>query len=254
MGGRSFPAVRLYQKNYARGTPDYVTVVDLRYATILNLTGTVTHAPCGTLSHKNFGPGPGSFWADATAMDTSTRTAHVLVNGTFFSNAPSAPVAFGLKTGGSIVSYGYAATDSPCVNVPEYPGSIRTIGIDSAGGTASIQDYSKDTFDGGWPDVIGGLDPTCCKQPTTYRPRNLMGLLDEDGDGRLETMLIFSSTNATLSGIPAYIGADAVLSAFGAAERIQFDGGSSTGLIVDGTAQIQPSYTLPHAVAVFAGK
>jgi hypothetical protein len=75
VGDRAYPAIRLYQKDYAGGTPDFVTVVDLRYATVINLTGTVSDAPCGILSRQNLGTGAGSFWADATAMNTPTRTA-----------------------------------------------------------------------------------------------------------------------------------------------------------------------------------
>jgi hypothetical protein len=138
------------------------------------------------------------------------------------------------------------------LHIEEDRGYIRTLGFDSAAGIGAVEDYSKDTFDSAWPDVIGGLDPTCCITPMKYRPRTLLGLLDDDG--RLETMLFFSSNHATLAGIPEYVGADAVLSAFGATERIQLDGGSSTGLVVDGTLKITPSYAIPHAIAVFAGK
>ena len=79
-------------------------------------------------------------------------------------------------------------------------------------------------------------------------------LRDDDIDGVAETMFIFSSANSLLTKVGPNLGADEILQAFGATQRIQLDGGTSTGLIVDGVSKIGPGYYLPHALAIFSGK
>jgi hypothetical protein len=77
-------------------------------------------------------------------------------------------------------------------------------------------------------------------------PRTFLGIRDNDSDGNYETVFIFSSNAATQSS------AASMLSSFGATEIVMLDGGGSTGLIIDGTAQINTGRTLPHALAVYA--
>lgn len=229
--------IKVYRKDYTGGQPDFVSVVDLRSATIRSLTGTVTNAPNGKVSRKSFS----TFWNDAVAQGTTTRKARVLVNGTFFStNDNPTPIAFGLKVGGTVISYGYGLN--------EYPGLIRTLAFDSSFGSSSIQAYSRATFDSGIPDVVGALDPAANKSSTSYIPRTFVGVRDDDGNGHSETVMFFSSKYATQAG------AASVLNSFGAGSKAMLDGGTSSGLIVNGTSYITPGRTLPHTIVVYAGK
>jgi hypothetical protein len=45
-----------------------------------------------------------------------------------------------------------------------------------------------------------------------------------------------------------------VLSGFGAGSKMMLDGGTTTGLIVNGTSYIAPGYAIPHAFVIYSGK
>ena len=227
--------VNVYRKDYAGGQPDFVTVVDLRYATLRSFTGWVY----GDAVERR---ALSTFWNDAVGQDTSTRRTKVALNGTFFStDAYPAPIAFGLKADWWRMSYGYGLN--------EYPGLVRTLAFDSSFGSSSIQPYSQATFDAGIPNVVGGLDPTANKQPSTYQGRTFVAVRDDNGDGHSETVIFFSSKYATQPG------AVSVLEGFApGSTKMMLDGGGSTGLTVNGTPYITPSRTIPHAFIVCAGK
>lgn len=228
--------VKVYQKDYAGGYPDYVTIVDLRYGTLRNFTGSVSNSTVypRTLS---------SFWSSAVAQNTSTRKAKVAINGTFFSVKPSGvpvPIAFGLKADWWRISYGYGLN--------EFPGLVRTLAFDSSFGSSSIQPYSQSTFDAGIPNVVGGLDQSANKAPTSYLRRTFVGVRDDDRNGHSETVMFFSSRLATQAG------AANVLSSFGAGSKMMLDGGASTGLIINGVPKITPDRIIPQAFIICAGR
>ncbi|MCA1991362.1 MAG: ricin-type beta-trefoil lectin domain protein [Coleofasciculus sp. S288] len=229
--------VRVYKKDYSGGEPDYVTVVDLRRATIRNLTGSYSNE---NVERKSLS----SFWNDAVAMNTATAKAKVVINGTFFRNDSSTTtkISFGLKVRNNKISYGYG--------LGEFPSLIRTLSFNSFGASASIQSHSNSTFDGSTPDVVGALDVAANKSASRNVARTFVGNIDSDGNGVAETLLLFSTKYATQAA------ADNVLKAFGATTRIMLDGGGSTGLIIDGNSNsyIPTNRTLPHAIAVYAGK
>ncbi len=229
--------VRVYRKNYTGGQPDYVTVVDLRYATIRNFTGWVS----GTTVERRL---LRTFWNDAVGQNTATRKAKVAVNGTFFdpNASPYTGIAFGLKADWWRMSYGY--------NPYEFGSSnTLTFAFDSGFGSSSIQPYSTSTFDSGIPDVVGGLNPTCCKSPSSYTQRTFVGVRDDNGDGHSETVMFFSSNYATQTG------AVSVLNGFGAGSKMMLDGGGSTGLIIDGVDKINPeNRPIPHAIMIYTGR
>ncbi|MDX6500498.1 MAG: hypothetical protein QOG23_3758 [Blastocatellia bacterium] len=237
--------IHVYQKNYTGGSPDYVTIVDLRSATICNLIGSSTSGSIGNMkvSRKLLGPSSTAtnFWTDAMGQNTSTRKARVVVNGTFFStNDYPTGLAFGLKANSLIVSYGYGLN--------EFPGLVRVLPFDSGRAASSIQNYAQSIFNTGSPDVIGCLDTTANKAPTVYQQRTFVGVRDDDRNGIYETVMFFSSSSATQSG------ARSVLTGFGAASQCMLDGGGSTGLVVDGKAKISTTRLLPHTIAMYAGK
>jgi hypothetical protein len=235
--------VKVYQKDYPGGAPDYVTIVDLRQGTLRSFTGNVTSD--GSIYPRTLN----TFWKDAVAQDSYNRKARVAINGTFFSEnsqqfmARPDPIAFGLKSDWWRMSYGYAIGK-------EYPGLIRTLAFDSISGNSSIQPYSRSTFDGGFPNVIGGLDPTANKdgQKNNNIPRTFVGLRDDDNDGRSETVIFYSSAKAT----QAY--AASILNSFGAGSKMMLDGGGSTGLIVNGEVKISSSRQIPQAFIICGGR
>jgi hypothetical protein len=233
----SGPGVRVFKKTYTGGAPDYVTVVDLRYATIQSYTGWANSD--GTVERRSLT----THWNNAVAQNTSSRKAKVAVNGTFFDTdrLGYTGIAFGLKANWWIMSRGYAVGN-------EYPGLIRTLTYDSSFGSSSIQPYDANIFDAGIPDVVGGLDPTADKNRYGYIPRTFVGVRDDNGDGHCETVAFFSSTYATQAG------AASVLTGFGTVARMMLDGGGSTGLIVDGTPTIPTSRTLPQVFIISTGK
>lgn len=230
--------IRVFRKNYTGGQPDFVAVVDLRSASVRNLSGTVSGAPNGVVSRKSLS----TFWTDARAFNTTARTARVVINAAFFStNDNPTGIAFGLKQNGGVVSYGYGLGEFPTFN--------RTFSFNVGASTAAIGVYNRATFDGTtFPDVVGGLDPAANKSATSYVPRTFVGVRDTDRNGVIDTVLTYSSAFAR------QVDATNVLNAFGSSANIMMDGGGSTGLIIDGTSYITPGRTVPHALAFYAGK
>jgi Phosphodiester glycosidase len=232
--------VRVYQKDYAGGSPDYVTILDLRRGTLRNFTGNVSN------NETIFPRTLGRFWTDAVAQNTYGRKAKVALNGTFFAvkdqRVPTAEgIAFGLKADWWRMSYGYAVQS-------EYPNLIRTLAFDSDFGSSSIQPYSRGTFDSGIPNVVGGLDPTANKDKYSNIPRTFVGVRDDNNDGHSETVIFFSSAYATQAW------AVKILESFGAGSKMMLDGGGSTGLIVDGVTKINPQRQLPQVFIICAGR
>jgi hypothetical protein len=236
--------VSVYRKDYTGGQPDFVTVVDLRKGSLINLTGVVKDVPNDPndkIWRKRLGTSLGTFWSDAKAKNTSTRTAKVVVNGTFFSHKEDpTPIAFGLKVSGKVISYGYGLN--------EFPGLNRTLSIDAATAKVMIDPYNKATFDGSMPDVVGALDPAANKDASRWIQRTFVGVRDDDNNGIVETVMFYSSKLAT------QVWASNILTSFGASKIAMLDGGGSTGLIIDGISYITPGRTIPHAIAIYSGK
>jgi hypothetical protein len=228
--------VQVYKKDDAKGNTDYVTVVNLKKGTIRNLIGTES-TPNGTVKKKL----AREFWQDAVKENTSSLKVMVVVNASFFStNDDPTGIAFGLKLGGRMISYGYAIGK-------EYPGQIRTFSFNPDQGIANIQSYAKETFDS-MPEVVGGLDAVADKSAFSYLPRTFVGVRDDDGNGTKETVIFYSSSYAR------QIDASNVLRGFGASATAMLDGGGSTFLIVKGNSLISTERKVPHAIAVYAGK
>lgn len=237
---KSFTGIRVYKKWNPYSAYDYVTIVDLRRATMISFTGWVygNQPENGTVERRTLQ----THWNNDVAQNTYSRTARVAINGTFFdpNNNPSG-ISFGLKAGWWRMSYGYEIGTV-------FKGYERTLAYDSYFGSSSIQPYSRSTFDAGIPDVVGGLDPAANKDKYTARPRTFVGVRDDNGDGHSETVIFYSSKAAPQSW------AVTVLGGFGAGSKMMLDGGSSTGLIVDGASYITPSNSLPQVFIIYSGK
>ncbi len=224
--------IEVYKKDSVQGKLEYVTVVNRQKARINNLVGTVNTAN-GTISKKVLT----EFWQDATNQNTPTKKARVVINGTFFStNDDPTGIAFGLKVGGKVITYGYAIGK-------EYPGLIRIFEFGRVGGGGSISPYRKNIFENKLgTDIVGGLDVTANKSANRYLPRTFVGV------NRDKKILFYSSNHAR------QIDATNTLKAFGAKEMIMLDGGGSTGMIIDGKPVIATNRAIPHAIALYSEK
>lgn len=228
--------VEFYQRNSQPSVSEYVAIADLNRSSIANIIGKVDGAPDGKLERKYLQ----DFWDDAVKQNGENRKVKVLFNGTFFSQKldPS-PIAFGLKVEGNVASYGYG--------LDEFPGLIKIFGFDSA--TAFISDYqNRESFKIRTPNLVGALDSKANKSAQKRLPRTFVGVKDANGDNINDTVIFYSSNSAKQAD------AVRVLKSFGAIEKVMLDGGSSTGLIVNGRTYINPSRTIPHAIALYAGK
>lgn len=225
--------VNIYQKPNADNRLEYVTIVDTTKAKIKNLTG-VVGANQAQVEKKILT----RFWLDGVRQNTSGQKLKVVVNGAFFSTQQNPTgIAFGLKAGGKVISYGYAIGS-------EYPGEIRTLAFNSLLSSTSIQNYSITTFNR-FPEVVGGLDINADKSAHQYVPRTFAGVQDSNSDGTNETIVLYASNYAR------QIDANRTLRCFGAIAQIMLDGGGSTGIIVDGKPLIDSSRPIPHALAVY---
>jgi len=228
--------VTVYYKNGPENKKEYVTVIQATQGKIENLTGTVFKNPARLVTKKLLT----QFWLDAVNSNTLTRKARVVINGTFFSTKQDPTgIAFGLKAGGNIITYGYGIAN-------EYPGEIRTFSFNRVAGFASIQPYSTDTFVS-FPEVVGALDANANKAAIKYLPRTFVGVRDDNGDNLNETIMFYSSNFAR------QIDAQNALKCFGANKSAMLDGGGSTGIIVDGKPLIDSGRKIPHGIAIYEG-
>jgi hypothetical protein len=225
--------VEVYKKDNVQGNSEYVTVVNTKKATINNLVGGVVNTPNGTIRKKVLI----EFWQDATNQNTPTKKARVVINGTFFStNDDPTGIAFGLKVGGKVITYGYAIGK-------EYPGLIWVFEFGRMGGGGSISPYGRNIFETkSSTDIVGALDVTANKSANRYLPRTFVGI-------NPDKKIIFYSSNYARQ-----IDATSTLKAFGAKEMAMLDGGGSTGIIIDGKPAITSNRAIPHAIALYSGK
>lgn len=240
--GMPYRGVRVYQKKQNATTIDYVTIVDLRYGTLRNFTG----EPSGRdydMQVRRYRLG--EFWNRAVRQSTFSRRAAVVINGTFFNPGvnPSS-ISFGLKADRWIMSLGFDRYS--------YSGQVRTFAFDASYGSSSIQAYNPNDgsiFWNGPPNVVGGLDPAANKERYVSKPRTFVGVRDDNGDRHSETVIFFVSNSATQER------AAGVLASFGAGSKMMLDGGSSTGMYVNGSEVVPKSAALvPQAFVIYTGK
>jgi hypothetical protein len=230
----SRPGVQVYKH---RNRQDYVTVANLQTASLVNLTGPATEAPMAKIRHRSLK----EFWQTATDNASRQQEPVVLINGTFFQvYKPPTEIAFGLKSGGQVMSYGYG--------LDEFPGLTRTISWGAGKATLQIQPYRRETFDSQTANVVGGLDPVAGMHVNRALARTFMGIADTDKDGKNETVLVFSSPAARQGE------AAETLRQFGANSVIMLDGGGSTGLVLGGKTYLKPNTPVPHALAIYASR
>jgi hypothetical protein len=219
------PGVQVYRRD--NGLQSYVTVLNLAKGELRNLTGEVT--PEKLVNHRSLL----DYWQAAQQQPTQ-RQAKVVINGTFFAryNRPT-DIAFGLKTNGQLITYGYGLQEFPELN--------KTVAWDNTTGELQIAPYARATFDGRFPNVVGALDMNAGKRSSQYLPRTFIG-----HKGR--QVFIFSSNYAR------QIDAVRALQDFGAESIAMLDGGGSTGLVVDGKEILKANTKVPHGIAIYSDR
>lgn len=226
------PGIQVFKSDRS----SYISVIDLNRAEAIDLTGKYTDAPQGKIAPRSMS----EFWQDSISKNTSQRRVHVVINGAFFAkyNQPTG-VAFGLKSAGTVISYGYG--------LDEFPGLNKTVAWNNQTKQVRIDDYERATFDRPqFPEVVGALAETAGKRANRELARTFIGVRDTDGDGKNETIIVFSSKAAK------QIDAVNALKSFGAQKVAMFDGGGSTGLVIDGKRLIDSGTSVPHAIGFYS--
>jgi Phosphodiester glycosidase len=216
--------VQVYRRD--NGLQSYVTVLNLAKGEMRSLTGEIKAEKA--VGHRSLL----EYWGTAKTHNSSQREAKVVINGTFFAryNQPT-DLAFGLKSDGRIVTYGYG--------LEEFPGLNKTVAWD--GNQIRIEPYAKATFDGKMPNVVGVLDVNAGKRKNQYLPRTFIG-------SKGQQIFIFSSNYAK------QIDAVRTLQNFGAESIAMLDGGGSTGLVVDGQEVLKANTRVPHGIAIYSDR
>lgn len=206
----------------------YIIEADLNKTTLRSLSGAVT--PEGKVSQYKLE----EFWANNNAANKL----QILINGTFFQeyNQPTG-IAFGLKQDDRQISYGYG--------LDEFPAQTMTVSWSAEG--ISIEPYDRRTFEGNRPNAIGALDPAAGKSAAKSLRRTFIGVKNPRvGANTYTTVLLFVSESASQAEAASTLGQ------FGADRVAMLDGGSSTGLIVNGTTLLQPKTRLPQTIGIFS--
>jgi len=239
----SAPGVRLFQKDYPGGNPDFVQVANLSQgASVALLYGAVQDEGFGQGAYGGDDPSFQKQSLDQVwqAFSAQNKAAFCLSNGGFFSTRDDpAKLAFPLKVGGEVISDGYGSD--------EYPGQQLMLEIWEQ--RADIVPLSGEALYGSSaPDLIGGLSAGADKEVTKTMGRTFIGLADADGDGSYEIFLVFNSLTSTQ---PA---AADILRSFGAEKVIMLDGGGSAQLICRGKTYVASSREIPQTIAVLSGE
>jgi Phosphodiester glycosidase len=205
----------------------YVVEADLSKTELRSLSGETT--PTGKVGQFQFE----EFWE----KNKSQGNLQVLINGTFFQeyDKPTG-IAFGLKQDRQLITYGYGLNEFP----------DQTMTVSWSPGQISIDPYSRSTFDGTTPNVIGALAPTAGTNAHRHLRRTFIGVKNQHQNARTyKTVLLFISPSASQSE------ATQTLQQFGAKQVAMLDGGGSTGSIVGGKTMVQPKRRLPQTIGIF---
>jgi hypothetical protein len=233
--------VQLLRKDYPHGTPDYVEVIRLdQGAAIQVLHGAIAEPRTGKGAYGGDDPSFFShtiqdFWGD---FSSSESDAFCVTNGQFFYMKESPTrLPFPLKVGGKVISDGYGLKDFP----------DKKLMLELWNDHARITPLSQWTlYSSSAPDIVAGLAEDAPKNIKKYVGRTFVGVLDQDQDGRSETVLLFNTQSAR------QVDAANVLYSFGASQVMMLDGGGSTQLICRGETLITTDRYIPQALGVMA--
>jgi len=232
---------QLYKKDYKKGNPDFVQVISLDLgAEVEPLVGDIVDYRAGQGVYGGNDPKFTSktlatYWDDYAA--THANAFCVINGGFFYMKEYPTRFPFPLKKDGVILSDGYGIKD--------FVGQKSILEL--WGGYADILELNQESlYTSQAPDIIGGLTEDANKAADKIVGRTFMGVDDRDGDGKFETILIFSTKSAR------QIDAANTLRNFGADKVIMLDGGESAQLICQGDTLIESERLLPQAIGISA--
>lgn len=241
------PGVHVYHRHGDDGALEYVQIVDLSAGARLDfLHGLITDPGVGRGIYGGNSPSfnrqyLSNIWE---ALPASAPPALCLSNGQFFLDTRNGAwvdpteLAFPVKSDGVILSEGYERWKFR---------SQRVMLEIRPGGWATISPYSGIAFYRSTaPDIIVGLSEQARVRSLEELGRTYVGLVDGDGDGLREILLLYSATAATQET------AVATLRAFGARELMMLDGGGSTQLLCQGQNFIFRVRPLPQTIATIS--
>ena len=234
--------VQLYKKDYAKGNPDYVQVADLRQGARLKLLhGDIAKPGDGRGVYGGDNPffkrlSLESFWGKISYRDS--RAFCVATGGFFYLPDSPSRLAFPLKVNGQVLTDGYG--------IKEYP--EQKLMLEIWDDHLDISPLTPDAlYNSSAPDILAGLSENANKKAKFAVGRTFVGIADQDGNGILETALVFSTLTARQSD------AADVLRSFGASKVMMLDGGGSTQLICENQSFVDSDRLIPQALAVMAG-
>ena len=248
------PGVHVYHRHGDHGAFEYVQIVDLSSGARLDfLHGPIVDPGAGRGIYGGNSPSfnrqfLSAIWeslpaGDPEAADAGAANAAVLClsNGQFFLDTRNGAwvdpteLAFPVKSNGVILSEGYERWKfrSKRVMLEIWPG-----------GWATISPYSGFAFYRSTaPDIMVGLSEQARVRSLEELGRTYVGVVDGDGDGLREIILLYSATAATQEM------AVATLRSFGARELMMLDGGGSTQLLCQGQSFVFRARPLPQTIA-----
>lgn len=243
----SAPGVEVYESE--EGT-EFVQVIDLRSGARLDFWYRLATGP----SPINQGRSEGIFGGNSPAFERHylpsvweeavANEALCLANGQFFRDTINGrwvdptELAYPLKSDGVMVSEGYERY--------KFRRHRQMLALWPA--EASIMPLNRAALYGSTaPDIIAGLAETAPVRSSESLGRTFVGTADRDGDGRSETVLIYSGEAATQRE------AAGTLRAFGANAVMMLDGGGSNQLLCEGSSLINRVRPLPQMIATVPG-
>ncbi len=239
---RAEQGVSFFRKEFSGGSPNFVQVADLsRGAQVFLLHGDIA----------KLGRGDGVYGGDNAyfqrlsirqfwkQFETSIEGAFCVSNGQFFRLADSpTPLPFPLKVGGQILTDGYG--------IKEFPD--QKLMLEIWPDRLDIRPLSMENLYGsGAPDIVSGLTEDAEKASKKAVGRTFIGIADQDGDRRYETLMIFNTSISKPQDA-----ADS-LRAFGASKVMMLDGGGSTQLACADQVYIDSERLIPQAIGISAG-
>jgi len=232
----------LYRKDYQKGNPDFVQVIDLdQGASVVLLHGEIAktgedRGGYGGNNPKFLSRPLSEFWRDSSINNHTV----CVTNGSFF-YLPEHPtkLAFPLKVNGEILTDGFGIEQYPwnklILEIWEDKVDIRRLSRWSLHSSTA-------------PNIIAGLSEDANKKKKNFTGRTFVGIDDSDKDGVFETILIYNTLTAQ------QIDAAEVLKNFGADKLMMLDGGGSTQLTCKGEPIVESERLIPQALGINRGE
>ncbi|HSM58294.1 MAG TPA: phosphodiester glycosidase family protein [Candidatus Sulfomarinibacteraceae bacterium] len=244
----SAPGVEVYE---SEDGAEFVQLVDLRSGARLDFWYKLAAGP----SPINQGRSEGIYGGNSPAFErhylasvweeVAAAEAVCLANGQFFRDTINGrwvdptELAFPLKSDGVMVSEGYERY--------RFRRHRQMLALWPA--EAAIMPLNRAAlYSSTAPDIIAGLAETASVRSSEPLGRTFVGTADRDGDGRSETVLIYSGEAVTQQE------ATATLRAFGANAVMMLDGGGSNQLLCEGSSLINRVRPLPQMIATVPGR